>query len=44
MMEGSVKEAGRFRSDNAGVYERKQLVHVGFPANYVPDLMKQLFD
>ena len=44
MMEGLVKEAGRFRSGNVGVYAGNQLIHAGSPANYVPDLMKQLFD
>lgn len=44
MMEGLVKEAGRFRSGNVGVYAGKQLIHAGSPANYVPDLMKQLFN
>ena len=27
-----------------GVYAGKQLIHAGSPANYVPELMKQLFD
>ena len=44
MMEGLVKEAGCFRSGNVGVYAGKHLIHAGSPANYVPDLMKQLFD
>ncbi|MDE7445246.1 MAG: Fic family protein [Lachnospiraceae bacterium] len=44
IMEGLVKETGRFRSGNVGVYAGKQLIHAGSPANYVPDLMKQLFD
>ena len=44
MMGGLIKEAGRFRSGNVGVYAGKQLIHAGTPANYVPDLMKQLFD
>lgn len=44
MMEGLVEEAGRFRSGNVGVYAGKQLIHAGSPANYVPDLIKQLFD
>lgn len=44
MMEGLVKEAGRFRSGNVGVYAGEQLIHAGSPANYVPELMKQLFD
>lgn len=34
MMEGLVKEAGRFRSGNVGVYAGKQLIHAGSPANY----------
>ena len=44
MMEGLVREAGRFRSGNVGVYAGKELIHAGSPANYVPDLVKQLFD
>lgn len=44
MMEGLVEEAGRFRSGNVGVYAGKQLIHAGSPANYVPDLVRQLFD
>lgn len=44
MMEGLVKEAGRFRSGNVGVYAGGELIHAGSPANYVPELMKQLFD
>lgn len=44
MMDGLVKEAGRFRSGNVGVYAGEQLIHAGSPANYVPELIKQLFD
>ena len=43
MMEGLVKEAGCFRSRNAGVYSGDVLIHVGTPANYVPELMQDLF-
>lgn len=43
MMEGLVKEAGRFRSKNVGVYAGNQLIHAGTPANYVPELIDQLF-
>lgn len=43
MMEGLVKDAGRFRSGNVGVYAGSQLIHAGSPANYVPDLIRQLF-
>lgn len=44
MMEGLVKEAGIFRSKGVGVYAGEQLIHAGTPANYVPDLIGQLFD
>ncbi|WP_130836059.1 Fic family protein [Lachnoclostridium sp. Marseille-P6806] len=44
MMEGLVKEAGIFRSKGVGVYAGNQLIHAGTPANYVPDLVGQLFD
>lgn len=43
MMEGLVKEAGVFRSKNVGVYAGTQLIHAGTPANYVPELIDQLF-
>ena len=42
LMDGLVKEAGRFRSGNVGVYAGNQLIHAGTPAKYVPDLMAQL--
>ena len=44
MMEGLVKEAGTFRSKAVCVYAGDQLIHAGTPANYVPDLIGQLFD
>ncbi len=44
MMTGLVKEAGVFRSKGVGVYAGDQLIHAGTPANYVPDLIGQLFD
>jgi Fic family protein len=43
MMVGLVKEAGVFRSGNVGVYAGTELIHMGTPANYVPELMEQLF-
>ena len=43
MMAGLVKEAGCFRSQNAGVYSGDVLIHAGTPANYVPELMQELF-
>lgn len=44
MMTGLVKEAGVFRSKGVGVYAGDQLIHAGTPANYVPDLIGQLYD
>ena len=44
MMNGLVKEAGVFRSKGVGVYAGDQLIHAGTPANYVPELIGQLFD
>ena len=43
MMEGLVKEAGRFRTGDVGVYAGIELIHAGTPAKYVPDLTRQLF-
>lgn len=43
MMSGLVKEAGMFRNKGIGVYAGDQLIHAGTPANYVPDLIAQLF-
>lgn len=42
LMNGLVKEAGRFRDGNVGVYAGDQLIHAGTPAKYVPELMTQL--
>lgn len=45
MTEGLVKEAGVFRSGNAGVYTGEGvLIHAGSPANYVPGLIGEVFD
>lgn len=44
MMEELVKEAGVFRSKGVGVYTGDQLIHAGTPANYVQDLIGQLFE
>ncbi|BAK43925.1 Fic family protein [Eggerthella sp. YY7918] len=44
MMDGLVSEAGSFRSKNAGVFDGDALIHAGTPANYVPEVMKNLFD
>jgi Fic family protein len=44
MMADLVEEAGRYRSKNVGVYSGTQLIHAGSPANYVPDLMSELFE
>lgn len=44
MMNGLVSEAGTFRSKGVGVYAGEQLIHAGTPPQYVPELMKELFD
>lgn len=44
MMDGLVEKAGTFRSKGVGVFAGEQLIHAGSPANYVPELMQQLFD
>lgn len=44
MMNGLVQEAGTFRSKGVGVYAGEKLIHAGSPAQYVPGLMKELFD
>lgn len=43
MMGGLVREAGIFRLNNVGVYSGTELIHTGTPANYVPEVMEQLF-
>lgn len=44
MMTDLVREAGCFRSGNVGVFSNGQLIHAGTPADYVPEVMGQLFD
>lgn len=44
MTEGLITEAGRFRGKNAGVFDGEKLIHTGSPANYVPELVSQLFE
>lgn len=43
MMDGLIREAGCFRSSGVGVFSGGKLIHAGTPANYVPELMEQLF-
>ena len=44
MTQDLIKESGRFRSGNAGVYAGQSLIHAGTPAAYVPSVMHDLFD
>lgn len=44
MMNHLVKEAGTFRSKGVGVYAGENLIYAGSPPQYVPDLVKELFD
>ena len=43
LMEGLADDAGRFRSRNVGVFDEDKLIHAGTPANYVPEVMANLF-
>ncbi len=43
MMRGLIDDAGRYRSGNAGVFQGSRLVHAGTPAQYVPEVMGDLF-
>ncbi len=43
MMNGLVKENGRFRSGGVGVFDGKNLVHMASPAEFVPIHINNLF-
>ena len=43
MMAGLIKDAGRFRMGNVGVFAGEALVHAGTPAAYVPQVVADLF-
>ena len=38
-----IKESGRFRSKNAGVYQGDKLIHMGTLPEYIPGLINNLF-
>ena len=38
-----IKESGRFRSKNAGVYQGDKLIHMGTFPEYIPELINNLF-
>ena len=44
MMDGLVKEAGRFRGGAVGIFNGDEVVHVAPPAWIVPELVRRLFD
>ncbi len=44
MMAELVKENGRFRSGGVGIFDGDKLVHAAPPANYVPQLIADLFE
>lgn len=44
MMNNLVKENGVFRSGGVGVFEGEKLIHAAPPANYVPQLIADLFE
>ncbi|WP_317416142.1 Fic family protein [Thermophilibacter provencensis] len=44
MMDGLIEHAGCFRSGDVGVFDGDTLIHAGTPANYVPQVMANLFE
>lgn len=44
MMKDLEKENGRFRSGGVGIFEGDRLIHAALPANYVPQLIADLFE
>ncbi len=44
MMDGLVKESGCFRSGGVGIFDGQKLIHAAPPANYVPELISNLFE
>jgi len=44
MTDGLVKEAGQFRSGDVGVFDGDRVVHIGARPQFVPQLMRDLFD
>ena len=44
MMDGLIEHAGCFRSGDVGVFDGETLIHAGTPANYVPQVMSDLFE
>lgn len=44
MTEGLLEESGRFRSEDVGVFAGDVAVHIGARPQFVPDLIKDLFD
>jgi Fic family protein len=43
MTDGLVKESGRFRSGDVGVFDGDVAVHIGARPRFVPELVKELF-
>ena len=43
MMSELVKENGRFRNGDVGIFEGQRLIHAAPPANFVPQLISDLF-
>lgn len=44
MTEGLVAESGMFRTGDVGVFDGHEVVHMGARPQFVPDLVKELFD
>lgn len=44
MTQGLVKEAGKFRSGDVGVFDGERAIHIGARPQFVPGLVEELFD
>jgi len=44
LTDGLIEEAGKFRAGNVGVFSGKNMVHLGAKPEFVPRLVKDLFD
>lgn len=44
LTEGLIKDSGRFRVGDVGVFDGKKVIHMGARPNFVPKLINELFD
>ena len=44
MTQGLIEDAGKFRSGDVAVFDGRKVIHIGARPQFVPQLMKELFD